>query len=136
MAFLRAFGCYLPSRVVENSELAVTLGAAPAWMLQATGIAERRFAAPEETVASMGTSAAKDCLEKAGVEAREVRLLLVASGSAERRFPGPASEVGAALGIAGVPAIDLPIASAGSLFGMALAGQLAPGYGNVLVVAS
>ncbi len=136
MAFLRAFGCYLPSRVVENSELAVTLGADPAWMLQATGIAERRFAAPEETVASMGTSAAKDCLEKAGVEAREVRLLLVASGSAERRFPGPASEVGAALGIAGVPAIDLPIASAGSLFGMALAGQLAPVYGNVLVVAS
>jgi 3-oxoacyl-[acyl-carrier-protein] synthase-3 len=136
MAYLRAFGCYLPSRVVENSELAVTLGADPAWMLQATGIAERRFAAPGETVASMGTSAAKDCLERAGAEARDVRLVLVASGSAERRFPGPASEIGAALGIAGVPAIDLPIASAGSLFGMALAGQLAPVYGNVLVVAS
>jgi 3-oxoacyl-[acyl-carrier-protein] synthase-3 len=62
--------------------------------------------------------------------------LLAASGSSERRFPGPASAIGTALGIAGTPAIDLPLASAGSLFGMALAAQLAPVYGNVLVVAS
>jgi len=53
---------------------------------------------------------------------RDVGLILAASGSSERRFPGPAA------------AIDLPIASAGSLFGMALAAQLAPNYGNVLVI--
>jgi 3-oxoacyl-[acyl-carrier-protein] synthase-3 len=136
MAYLRAFGSYLPSRVVENAELAEMLAADPVWMLRNTGIAERRFAAADETVATLGARAGTDCLANAGVEAREIGLLLVASGSAERRFPGPATAIGAALGMAGTPAIDLPIASAGSLFGMALAAHLAPVYGNVLVVAS
>ena len=136
MASLRAFGCYLPSRVVENAELGAMVGADPAWILQASGIEQRRFAAPEETVASMGARAAAECLANAGIEAKEVGLVLVASGSGERRFPGPASAIGSALGIPGTPAIDLPLASAGSLFGLALAAQLAPAYGNVLVVAS
>jgi 3-oxoacyl-[acyl-carrier-protein] synthase-3 len=136
MAWLRAFGCYLPPRVVENGELAVTLGVDPAWILQASGIEQRRFAAPRDTVAALGVRAAEDCLANAAIDAREIGLLLVSSGSAERRFPGPAATIGAALGIQGVPAIDLPIASAGSLFGMALAAHLASVYGNVLVVAS
>ncbi len=136
MASLRAFGCYLPSRVVENAELGAMVGADPAWILQASGIEQRRFAAPEETVASMGARAAAECLANAGIEAKEVGLVLVASGSGERRFPGPASAIGSALGIPGTPAIDLPLASAGSLFGLALAAQLASAYVNVLVVAS
>jgi 3-oxoacyl-[acyl-carrier-protein] synthase-3 len=59
---------------------------------------------------------------------------VVASSSAERRFPGPATAIAAALGLRGTPAIDLPMASAGSLFGVALAARLAPAYGNVLVI--
>jgi len=65
-----------------------------------------------------------------------VGLVIVSSGSAEQRFPGPASTIAAAAGIAGKPAIDLPMASAASLFAIALAAQLAPRYGHVLVVAS
>jgi 3-oxoacyl-[acyl-carrier-protein] synthase III len=136
MAYLRAFGAYLPSRVVDNQELATATGTDAEWIVRATGIVERRFAAPDESVASLGIQAAKNCLENAGAVARDVGLLLVASSSGEHRFPGPASAIGAALGIGGVPAIDLPIASAGSLFGMALAARLAPAYGNVLVIAS
>jgi 3-oxoacyl-[acyl-carrier-protein] synthase-3 len=136
MPHLRAFGSYLPAQVVENAELAKVLSADAAWMLRNTGIEQRRFAAPEENVTTMGVRAALDCLENAGVAASEIGLLLVASGTAERRFPGPATAIGAALGMAGTPAIDLPIASAGSLFGIALAAQLAPAYGNVLVVGS
>jgi 3-oxoacyl-[acyl-carrier-protein] synthase-3 len=134
MAYTRAFGAYLPSRVVDNRELAAATGTDAEWILRATGIEERRFAAAEESVASLGIRAAKDCLENAGLLAREVGLLLAASSSAEHRFPGPASAIGAGLGINGVPAIDLPIASAGSLFGLALAAHLAPAYGNVLVI--
>jgi 3-oxoacyl-[acyl-carrier-protein] synthase-3 len=136
LAYLRAFGSYLPTRAVDNAELAAMLSADAVWMLRNTGIEERRFAALDETVCTLGVRAAVDCLEKAGVEAREIGLLLVASGTAERRFPGPAASIGAALGMAGTPAIDLPMASAGSLFGIALAAQLTPVYGNVLVVAS
>lgn len=136
MAYLRAFGRYLPSRVVENREIAELVGVDPAWLFNATGIERRRFAAPEETVASLGARAAADCLEKAGIAARDIGLLIVSSGSGERRFPGPASAAGALLGIPGTPAIDLPMASAGSLFGMALASQLCGVYRNVLVVGS
>ena len=136
MAFLQAFGAYLPSRVVDNQEIAAATATDPEYILRASGIVERRFAAADESVASMGIRAAKHCLENAGVRARDVGLLLAASSSAERRFPGPASAIGAGLGIHGVPAVDLPIASAGSLFGMALAAHLAPAYGHVLVVAS
>jgi 3-oxoacyl-[acyl-carrier-protein] synthase-3 len=136
MASLRGFGAYLPERIVDNTEIGGLVGLDPGWILQASGIEQRRFAADEETVASMGVRAASDCLAACGAKVSEVGLILVSSGSAERRFPGPASAVGVSLGIGGVPAIDLPLASAGSLFAMSLASQLANVYGNVLVVAS
>jgi 3-oxoacyl-[acyl-carrier-protein] synthase-3 len=132
MAYLRAFGCYLPERVVDNAEIAAAVGVDPAWILQATGIEQRRFAAPNETVASMGVRAAQDCLD----DTDGIGLILVSSGSAARRFPGPAAEIASGLGLSGVPAVDLPMASAGSLFGIALAAQLTGTYRNVLVVAS
>jgi 3-oxoacyl-[acyl-carrier-protein] synthase-3 len=134
MAYLRALGGYLPARVVDNAEMGVMTGADPAWIKQATGIEQRRFAAPGETVADLGLRAAQDCLEAAGVSAREVGLAIVASGTGERRFPGPATAIAAALGMAGAPAIDLPMASAGALFGLALAANLCRDYGNVLVI--
>ena len=136
MAFLRGFGRYLPARVVDNRELAPMVGADPAWLLHATGIEERRFAADGETVSSLGTEAARDCLKRCGAAAAEIGLVIAASGSGEYRFPGPATAIARGLGMQGVPAIDLPMASAGSLFGLSLAGSLAHQYGNVLVVAS
>jgi 3-oxoacyl-[acyl-carrier-protein] synthase-3 len=70
------------------------------------------------------------------MEASQLGLLIVSSGSSERRFPGPASTVAAALGLNVTPAIDLPIASAGSIFGLSLASRLAGFYGDILVVAA
>jgi 3-oxoacyl-[acyl-carrier-protein] synthase-3 len=134
VAFLRSLGAALPSRVVDNAELAPMVGTDPAWLLHATGIEERRFAGPGDTVATLGIAAARACL--GDIPADEIGMVIVSSGSAERRFPGPASTIAAAVGIAGKPAIDLPMASAGSVFGIALAAQLSPRYGNVLVVAS
>jgi 3-oxoacyl-[acyl-carrier-protein] synthase-3 len=136
MAYLRGFGRSLPRRIVDNAEMGALTGADPAWILQASGIEQRRFAAESDTVASLGAAAAHNCLNNCGAAASDVGMILMSSGSTERRFPGPASAVGMMLGVGGVPAIDLPLASAGSLFGMALAAQLTPAYGNVLVVAS
>jgi 3-oxoacyl-[acyl-carrier-protein] synthase-3 len=136
MAFLRGFGAWVPERIVDNAEIAALTGVTPEWILQASGIETRRFAPDAETVTELGAAAARECLAACGVAASEVGLVLMSSGTAERRFPGPASALGAALGIGGVPAIDMPLASAGSLFGMALASHLAAAYGNVLVVAS
>ncbi len=134
-SFIHAFGAYLPDRVVTNAELASQLGCTPEWMETVSGIRERRWAGVE-TVADLGTFAARDCLQRAGIEASQLGLLIVSSGSAERRFPGPASTVAAALGLNATPVIDLPLASAGSIFGLALASQLTGTYGEVLVVAA
>jgi 3-oxoacyl-[acyl-carrier-protein] synthase-3 len=136
MPYLRGFGCYLPARTVDSAEVAAMVEADPEWLLRASGIEQRRFAAPDETVASLGVRAAQDCFDRAAAAPNEIGLILASSGSAERRFPGPAGAIGAALGLTGVPAIDLPLASAGSLFAMSLAARLCRDYGNVLVVAS
>jgi 3-oxoacyl-[acyl-carrier-protein] synthase-3 len=136
VAAIRGFGAYLPSRVVANGELAARLNCEPGWILDVSGIEERRYADAQESVASMGVIAAKQCLEHAEVKANDVGMILVSSGSAERRFPGPASAIAHELTMDGVPAIDLPLASAGSLFGMVLAASLSVMHGNVLVVAS
>ncbi|MGH9648175.1 MAG: 3-oxoacyl-ACP synthase III family protein [Bryobacteraceae bacterium] len=135
-AHLHAFGAYLPERVVANSELAERLGCTTEWIEKVSGIQERRWAAPDETIASMGLAAAEDCLRKAAVPANTLGMLLVASGSGARGFPGPAAEVAVRLGLDSTPALDLPIASAGSLFGLALAMRLAETQGNILVVAA
>jgi 3-oxoacyl-[acyl-carrier-protein] synthase III len=134
MAFLRAFGSYVPPRRVTNHELGPLVGADPAWILEVSGIEERRYAANEETVASLGILAAEDCLRKAGVSAQDLGMILVASGSSERFCPGPASQVAAGLGLSATPALDIPVASCGSLIGLALAAELAPKVGRVLVV--
>ena len=135
-AYLHAFGAYLPERVVANAELAERVGKTSEWIESVSGILERRWAAPEETVADMGVAAAGECLRKAGVSAKSLGMLIVASGSGSRGFPGPAAEVAARLGLDSTPAIDLPIASAGSLFGLALAMRLAETQGDILVVAT
>jgi 3-oxoacyl-[acyl-carrier-protein] synthase-3 len=136
MAFLRAFGCYVPSRVVANAELAPILGCEADWIETMSGIAERRYAEESETVVDMAQRAATDCLARAGVDISRIGMVIVSSGSAERRFPGPAAETAARLGLAGVPAIDLPMASAGSLFGLAMGANLSGSCGQVLVIAA
>ena len=140
MAFLREFGAYLPERVVTNREMCALAGCEEEWILSVSGIEERRFAAGDESVASMGARAAGDCLERAGVAASALGMILVSSGSGERQFPGPAASVAQRLGLDGVPAIDVPMASAGSLFAMALASRLVGSLGNtpanILVVGS
>ena len=136
MAFLRAFGAYLPERVVTNEEIAKLTGADPAWILSVAGIEERRFAAAHESVADLGARAAQGCLARAGLTAADLGMLIVASSTSERRFPGPAAAIAHRLRLEGTPALDLPLASAGGLFGIALAARLADAYRNILVVAA
>lgn len=133
MAFLKGFGACLPSRIVGNEEMASLTGSSPAWILSVSGIEERRFAS-DQTVADLATAAARDCLDRSGLPASSLGMLIVASGTAERRFPGPAVSVSHGLGLSGPPALDLPLPSAGALAGLVLASRLASAYGNILVI--
>ncbi len=133
-AFIHGFGMHLPERVVTNAEMAARVERSAEWIEGASGIQERRWAAVESSVADLAVAAARDCLERTRVNASSLGLIMVASGSAPPGFPGPAAEVAARLGLEGTPAIDIPMASAGGLFGMAMAAQMASNFGDVLVI--
>lgn len=135
-AYLHAFGAYLPERVVTNAELAERTGKTAEWIESASGIQERRWAAPDTSIAAMGVAAAESCLKTADFPTNKIGMLIVASGSGARGFPGPAAAIADRLCLLSVPALDLPMASAGSLFGLALAMRLTETYGDILVVAS
>ena len=134
MAFFKEFGSYLPARIVTNDEIGAMVGCDAEWIRNVSGIDERRFASDQQSVADLALHAALDCLKKAGLPASAVKMILLAAGSGERCFPGPAASVAKMLGVEGVPAIDLTMASAGSLFGISLAARLAEGVGNILVI--
>jgi 3-oxoacyl-[acyl-carrier-protein] synthase-3 len=136
MAFIAAFGLYLPDRVVTNGEIGGCLDCSPEWIAEVSGIEERRYAAPNETVVDMAVAAGRDCLRASGIQPSEIGSLILASGTVSRRFPGPAAEVACALNIIGPAAIDLPVAGAGSLFAIALASGMASRTGPSLVIAS
>jgi 3-oxoacyl-[acyl-carrier-protein] synthase-3 len=136
MPYLIAFGAALPARIVTNHELAPLLGLTPEQIVAQSGIETRRYAAASDTVAALGAAAARDCLTRAGLTPSQLGMILCASGSSDQFCPGPASLIAAELGLDSTPALDLPMASAGSLAGLVLAARLAPSTGNILVIAS
>jgi 3-oxoacyl-[acyl-carrier-protein] synthase III len=125
---------HVPPRVVTNAEIAARVDRTADWIENASGIRERRWAEAETSVADLAMAAAEDCLSRAGVGATSLGMIIVASGSARPGFPGPAAEVAVRLGLDGAPALDVPMASAGSLFGLVMASQMAGHFGDVLVI--
>lgn len=136
MSFIRAFGSYLPSRVVKNEEIGWLIGRTPEWIVGVSGIEQRRFAAEYEDVATLATYAGECCLRSDHIAAKDIGLVIVTSGTSSRSFPGPAATVAEKLGLTRAAAVDLPMASAGSIFALAMARDLAPRYANVLVIGS
>lgn len=124
----------VPTRIVTNAEIAARVDRTEEWIESVSGIRERRWAANETTVADLAVAAAENCLSYVGIDASSLGMIIVASGSARPGFPGPAAEVAARLGLDSIPALDVPMASAGSLFGLVMASQMTAHFGDVLVI--
>jgi len=114
-------GSYLPEQVRTNADLEKMVETTDEWIVTRTGIRERRIAAPDETVATMGFEAAKRALDMAGVDKEQVGLIIVATTSATHAFPGAACQVQAMLGIKGCPAFDVAAACAGFTYALSVA---------------
>ena len=125
---------HVPARVVTNAEIAARVAKTVEWIENASGIRERRWADAETSVADLAVAAAEDCLSRSGAAAASLGMIIVASGSGRPGFPGAAAEVAARLGLGSAPALDVPMASAGSLFGLVMAAHMAPRFGDVLVI--
>ncbi|HWJ82198.1 MAG TPA: beta-ketoacyl-ACP synthase III [Nocardioides sp.] len=135
-AAVLGIGAYRPSRVVPNADLVDAIDSSDEWIQQRSGIRERRFAAPDETVVSMSVGAARQALEAAGIEARQVDCVIVATVSHLLQTPSAATKVAHELGTDQAAAFDISAACAGFCHGIALAADLVRGgsAGHVLVV--
>ncbi|ROP49381.1 3-oxoacyl-[acyl-carrier-protein] synthase III [Enterobacter sp. BIGb0383] len=114
-------GSYLPEQVRTNADLEKMVETTDEWIVTRTGIRERRIAAADETVATMGFEAAKRALEMAGVDKDQVGLIIVATTSATHAFPSAACQVQAMLEIKGCPAFDVAAACAGFTYALSVA---------------
>ena len=80
-------GSYLPEQVRTNADLEKMVETSDEWIVTRTGIRERRIAAPNETVATLGFEAAKNALDMAGVKPEQIGLIVVATTSGTHAFP-------------------------------------------------
>ena len=109
-------GSFLPDNVVTNDDLA-RLGCDAEWILQRTGIRERRHAPPEMATSDMAVAAGERAMEAAGVEASDIDLLVLGTFTPDMLMPGTASLVQHRLGLQ-CPAFDLQAACAGFLYSL------------------
>ena len=116
-------GSYLPTQVRTNADLEKMVETSDEWIVTRTGIRERRIAAPDETVATMGFQAAERALEMAGVDKNDIGLIIVATTSGSHAFPSSACMIQNMLEIKDCAAFDLAAACAGFTYGLSVADQ-------------
>lgn len=116
-------GSCLPAQIRTNADLEKMVDTSDEWIVTRTGIRERRIAAPDENVASMGYRAAQNALEMAGVDKEKVGLLIVATTSSSHAFPSSACQIQQMLGIKDTIAFDLAAACAGFTYALSVADQ-------------
>jgi 3-oxoacyl-[acyl-carrier-protein] synthase-3 len=127
---------YLPPRVVANREFEARLETSDQWIVERTGIRERRYAAPDETVATMARGAAASAMGRAGVSAMDLDAIIVATATPDRILPSTACYLQALIGAEKAAAFDLAAACSGFIYGLTVAeGLIASGQAtHVLVV--
>ncbi|MGW8886184.1 beta-ketoacyl-ACP synthase 3 [Streptomyces sp. NPDC055749] len=118
---LLGIGGYRPHRVVGNAEICRLIDSSETWIESRSGIVERRFAGPDETLPMMATAAAEKALAQAGTPPAEIDLVLVASMSNLVQTPPLSVRVAHELGARGAAAVDLSAACAGFCHALAMA---------------
>lgn len=114
-------GSYLPERILTNAELATMVDTSDEWIVQRTGIRQRHIAAAGETTSMLGAKAAQAALARAGVEPRDIDLIIVATSTPDYTFPSTATQIQAALGITQGVAFDLQAVCSGFVFAVTTA---------------
>lgn len=135
-AIIAGTGSALPEKRLTNDDLSKMVDTNDAWIVQRTGIRERRIAGPGESTATLATSAARRALEAAGLEAKDLDLIICGTISPEMTFPSTACFVAAALGLTSTPAFDIAAACSGFIYTLETGSSFikAGRYRNVLVI--
>ena len=130
------WGKYIPSKVITNKDLEQMVDTSDEWIVSRTGIRERHIASPDENLSQMAIEASKDALDMAGIQARDLGLIIVATSSPDYLTPPVSSQIQHALGAKDVGAFTLVACCPGFVYALAVAHQFiaAGGCDNVLVI--
>ena len=122
---ITGLGCYVPDQVVTNDDLSKTLDTSDEWIMERTGIRERRVATDDQAMSDIALPAATGALEDAGVQGSEVDLIIVATVTPDMAFPSTGAILADQLGASDAAAYDLSAGCTGFMY------ALAQGYGMV-----
>jgi 3-oxoacyl-[acyl-carrier-protein] synthase-3 len=132
---ITGLGCYVPDRVLTNDELAQMVDTSDEWIRERTGIRERRIASPEQAMSDIALPAAQAALEEAGLEGREIDLLVVATVTPDMAFPSTAAILGDLLDAPDAACYDLSAGCTGFMYALAQAyGMIAGGLASKALV--
>ena len=130
---------YVPETVVTNEDLSKQMDTSDEWIIERTGIKERRFFKEGvDSVSSMGTAAAKQALERAGKKPEDIDLIVMATLSSDYNFPGSGVLVQRSLGFRQIPAFDVKAQCSGFIYALSVADQFirTGKYKNAVVIGS
>ena len=116
-------GSYLPQHIRTNADLEKMVDTSDEWIVTRSGIRERRIAAPDETVSTMGFEAAQKAIEAANIDPQEIDLILVATTSNSHAYPSAACQIQGMLEIDDAIAFDLAAACTGFVYALGVADQ-------------
>ncbi|WP_294637333.1 beta-ketoacyl-ACP synthase III [uncultured Aquabacterium sp.] len=122
-------GSYLPPKRLTNQELAAQLAqrgveTSDEWIVERTGIRARHFAEPDVPSSALGTEAARQALEAAGIQAADIDLIVCATSTPDVVFPSTACHIQRNLGIAGCAAFDVQAVCSGFLYALTVADSM------------
>jgi 3-oxoacyl-[acyl-carrier-protein] synthase III len=114
-------GGYRPRRVVDNAEICTMIDSSDEWIRTRSGIVERRWADPDETIQMMSVAAARAALERAGIEAGQIDTVIVSTVTHLHQTPAVATTIATEVGAQGAAAFDISAACAGFCYATAMA---------------
>jgi 3-oxoacyl-[acyl-carrier-protein] synthase-3 len=128
-------GVSVPTRVVTNDELARRVDTTNEWIVQRTGIRERRYIAPGESTLALATKASQHALANAGLVAQDLDLIIVATATPEHLLPATGCLLQATLGCRWIPAFDIEAACSGFVWALVVGAQhLLSGLASTVLV--
>jgi 3-oxoacyl-[acyl-carrier-protein] synthase-3 len=134
-ACIAGTGSYVPERILTNAELEQMVATSDAWIVERTGIRERRIAAKGEACSDLGTKAAESALQAAGVSAADLDLILVATCTGDALLPSTACLIQHRLGAVRAAACDIGAACCGFVYALSVAdAYIRTGSRHVLVI--
>ncbi len=135
-AHIVGWGKYVPSKIVTNDDLAKLVNTSDEWIMSHTGIRQRHIvSSTKETSSTMSIAAAKMAIDRSGVSATEIDLIIVATATPDYSFPATACLVQDALGAERAGAFDLSAGCTGFVYALAMGSQaIASGAHNTVLV--